>query len=134
VFYFSIHQSPWYPGTGSREEIGEGPGKGFTLNYPLPAGTGRPEIFAAFGGELLPAMESFKPELVIISAGFDSRQQDPLGDFKLADEDFADLTRMMADLAGRHAGGRLVSILEGGYYLPGLASAAAAHVQALIES
>lgn len=133
VFFFGIHQDPFYPGTGARAETGEGPGLGTTLNCPFPAGAGRREILGAFQDELLPAMESFRPELVLISAGFDSRAGDPLGNFRLTDEDFEELTRLLLDLARRHAGDRLVSILEGGYHLPGLASAAAAHVQVLID-
>ena len=132
VFFFSTHQSPWYPGTGRADETGSGAGQGTTLNCPLPAFSGRKEIFACFEEKLLPAMEKFRPEFVLISAGFDSRAEDPLGHFLLADEDFADLTRFVAGIAERHAGGRIVSLLEGGYNLRGLASAATAHVQALI--
>ena len=132
VFFFSTHQSPWYPGTGRAEETGAGAGKGTTLNCPLPAFSGRKEIFACFEEKLLPAMEKFRPELVLISAGFDSRMEDPLGHFLLTDEDFADLTRMVLKIAKQHAGGRVVSMLEGGYNLRGLASAATAHVAALI--
>jgi acetoin utilization deacetylase AcuC-like enzyme len=131
VFYFSTHQAPHYPGTGAATERGRGPGQGTTLNCPLRAGAGRAEIFAAFEGQLLPAMETFRPELVLLSAGFDSRTDDPLGDFRLQDEDFADLTAIVAQLAQKHAGGRLVSLLEGGYNLAGLASAAVAHLRAL---
>ncbi|MCX5647836.1 MAG: histone deacetylase [Planctomycetota bacterium] len=135
VFYFSTHQWPWYPGTGSPKEIGEGKGTGTTLNCPFPAGAGRKEIVEqAFRGKLLPAAERFKPDLVLISAGFDSRAGDPLGGFRLADEDFADLTLLALQVARSHAGGRLVSVLEGGYSLDGLASASAAHVQALTEA
>jgi len=135
VFYFSTHQWPWYPGTGSPHETGAGKGAGTTLNCPFPAGAGREEIVEeAFRGRLLPAADRFKPDLVLISAGFDSRAGDPLGGFRLADEDFADLTRLMMEVACTHAGGRLVSVLEGGYALDGLASASAAHVQALTEA
>ena len=134
VFYFSTHQWPWYPGTGSAEETGAGEGRGTTLNCPFPAGAGREEIVEeAFRGRLLPAAERFKPDLVLISAGFDSRAGDPLGGFRLADEDFADLTLLALQVARAHAGGRLVSVLEGGYALDGLASACAAHVRALAE-
>ena len=133
VFFFSTHQSPWYPGTGRADETGEGKGRGATLNCPLPAGTGRAEIVACFERELVPAMEKFRPELVLISAGFDSRAGDPLGQFLLADADFADLTRIVRGIAKNHAGGRVVSLLEGGYSLAGLASAASAHVAAMME-
>ncbi len=130
VFFFSTHQSPWYPGTGSSQETGDGPGAGTTLNRPLPAGSGRKEVLGAFR-ELVPALEKFHPELVMISTGFDSRRDDPLGQFLLDDTDFTDLTTMMLEVADKYAEGRVVSVLEGGYNLSGLASAATAHVNAL---
>lgn len=132
IFFFSVHQSPWYPGTGSAAETGAGEGQGATLNCPLPAGSGREEIFACFEKKLLPAMDKFRPEFVLISAGFDSRAGDPLGQFRLTDTDFADLTKIARGIADRSAQGRVVSMLEGGYNLAGLASAATAHVQALL--
>ena len=131
VFFFSTHQSPWYPGTGDPNETGEGRGRGCTLNCPFSAGAGREEILGVFQERLLHAADQFKPDLVLISAGFDSRFGDPLGRFTLSDRDFADLTQVMLEIADKHAGGRLVSVLEGGYDLAGLASAATAHVQAL---
>jgi acetoin utilization deacetylase AcuC-like enzyme len=134
VFFFSTHQSPWYPGTGRASETGEGEGKGTTLNCPLPAGSGRAEIFECFEERLVPALEKFRPELLIISAGFDSRAGDPLGQFRLTDQDFSDLTRLVRGIADKHARGRVVSVLEGGYNLAGLASAASAHVAALMEA
>jgi acetoin utilization deacetylase AcuC-like enzyme len=132
VFFFSTHQWPWYPGTGPASETGNAAGKGTTMNRPFPAGSG-PQIMNAFKEDLRRAADAFKPDLVLISAGFDSRAGDPLGDFTLFDADFAGLTRLMLDIAGEHANGRLVSVLEGGYNLSGLASAAAAHVTALVE-
>jgi acetoin utilization deacetylase AcuC-like enzyme len=131
VFFFSSHQAPWYPGTGARDETGFGKGRGTTMNRPLPAGTGMKEIRAVFTDDLLPALDAFKPELVLISAGFDSRLGDPLGHFTLADEDFAELTKLLCALAGRHAEGRVLSVLEGGYNLRGLGTAASAHYAAL---
>ena len=131
VFFFSTHQSPWYPGTGRADETGEGAGKGTTLNCPLPAHSGRAEIFGCFERKLVPAMEKFRPELVLISAGFDSRAGDPLGQFLLTDADFADLTHIVRGIADKSAQGRVVSLVEGGYSLTGLASAATAHVAAL---
>jgi acetoin utilization deacetylase AcuC-like enzyme len=131
VFFFSSHQWPLYPGTGRADETGESSGKGTTMNFPLPAGSGRAEVLGAVRESLAPAMEEFRPDLVLISAGFDSRIGDLLGRFTLTDEDFTDLTRTAMEIADRHAGGRLVSLLEGGYALPGLASAAAAHVGTL---
>lgn len=101
------------------------------MNFPLPAGSGRPEIFGAVQNHLIPAVDRFRPGLVLISAGFDSREGDLLGQFTLTDQDFVDLTRIVMEMADRHADGRVVSLLEGGYNLSGLASAAAAHVAAL---
>ena len=131
VFFFSIHQSPWYPGTGAASEIGSGAGRGTTLNCPLLASAGRAEVLSAFEEKLIPAMQSFQPELVLVSAGFDSRGGDPLGRLRLTDEDFADLTTLLRSVADRYAQGRLISILEGGYSLPGLESAVRSHVAAL---
>jgi acetoin utilization deacetylase AcuC-like enzyme len=131
VFFFSTHQHPWYPGTGSASETGAGRGKDTTLNCPLPAGSGRDAIVGAFESKLAPAMERFKPELILLSAGFDSRVGDPLGQFLLSDEDFAELTKLMLGLADQYAGGRLVSVLEGGYSLTGLAAGVRSHASAL---
>jgi len=131
VFFFSSHQWPLYPGTGRADETGEGAGQGTTMNFPFPAGAGRLEILGAVQNSLVPAMEHFRPSLVLISAGFDSRIGDLLGRFTLTDQDFADLTLAVMQIADRHAKGRVISLLEGGYSLAGLASAAAAHVSEL---
>jgi acetoin utilization deacetylase AcuC-like enzyme len=131
VFFFSTHQSPWYPGTGAHDETGEDAGVGTTLNCPFHAGAGHAEIVGAFRRKLLPAAELFRPDFVILSAGFDSRHDDPLGRFLLKDGDFVELTSLMMEIAGRWAGSRLLSVLEGGYNLHGLAAAASAHVKAL---
>jgi len=133
VFFFSTHQSPWYPFTGAGDETGEDRGKGCTLNCPFPAGSGRTEIVGAFREQLRRSADAFRPDLVLVSAGFDSRMADPLGRFTLADADFAELTGVLLEIAGEYAGGRLVSVLEGGYNLNGLGSAAAAHVKALLS-
>ncbi len=131
VLFFSTHQSPWYPGTGAASETGEGKGSGCTINCPLPAGTGGGVVKGAFKEQLMPAVASFSPDLILLSAGFDSRMDDPLGHFCLTDEDFGELTDMMTDIAEKYCDGRLVSLLEGGYNLDGLARAAEAHVRAL---
>jgi acetoin utilization deacetylase AcuC-like enzyme len=128
VLFFDTHQQPWYPGTGSAAETGEGKGRGLMMNRPFPAGAGRNEILGAFRTELVPAADRFRPELVMISAGFDSRAGDPLGRFTLTDSDFAELTTVVAEIARQHARGRVVSVLEGGYSLDGLARAVEAHV------
>jgi acetoin utilization deacetylase AcuC-like enzyme len=131
VFYFSTHQWPLYPGTGRADETGAGAAKGTKMNFPFPAGSGRKEILGAIEHSLIPAAAHFRPDLILISAGFDSRVGDLLGSFTLTDGDFADMTGVVLEMAGHHAAGRVVSVLEGGYALPGLASAALAHVQAL---
>ncbi len=131
VFYFSTHQWPLYPGTGAAAQTGDGPGRGTTLNCPFARGATGTDIVGAFRDKLVPAMRSFRPDFVLISAGFDSRQGDPLGGFALTDADFTTLTRIMRELAHTYARDRLVSVLEGGYNLDGLATAAGAHVRAL---
>lgn len=133
VLFASTHQDPWYPFTGHAEETGAGKGKGSTMNFPLPAGTGMQAFTEAFETRLLPAIATFKPDLIMISAGFDSRVDDPLGKFKLTDADFVTLTKHLMKAAEEHCQGRLVSVLEGGYHLSGLASAVTAHVGALVE-
>ena len=132
VFFFSTHQWPLYPGTGRADETGEGAGAGTTMNFPFPAGSGRAEILGAVENALIPAADRFRPDLLLISAGFDSRIGDLLGNFTLTDEDFSDLTRRVMEMADHHASGRVISVLEGGYNLEGLAKAAAAHASALM--
>jgi acetoin utilization deacetylase AcuC-like enzyme len=134
VLFFSTHQWPLYPGTGRRTETGMGAGAGLTINCPLGAGAGRALVLGAMREELEPAAARFRPELVMISAGFDSRAGDPLGGFLLKDEDFAEMTRLVMGIAERHARGRVISVLEGGYGLAVLGGAAAAHVGALMGS
>lgn len=133
VFFFSTHQYPWYPGTGDRTERGQGVAKGTTLNCPYPAGTTGDEILDAFRKEAVPAADFFQPELVLISAGFDAHERDPLGQFTLHAEHFSELTKIAMDIAERHAGGRVVSVLEGGYELLALASSTRAHVETLVS-
>ena len=133
VLYFSIHQSPFYPHTGTRQETG-GPGaERSTINCPLPAGSDRSDIFPCFTEDLAPALEKFKPEWIIISAGFDSRKGDPLGQFQLTDQDFIELTQMVMNWAHHYCDDHVISLLEGGYSLEGLASVVPLHVQTLLE-
>ncbi len=134
VFFMSTHQSPWYPWTGKRKDTGEGKGKGFTMNRPFPAGAGNKEIIGAFKNDLLPAAKKFKPDLTLISAGFDSRIGDPLGGFRIDDKGFRDLTKIMLEVANIAGDGKLVSILEGGYNLKGLASAVYTHIDELSKA
>lgn len=127
VFYISLHQYPFYPGTGARSERGVGEGEGFTLNIPLPAGTGEERYLEAFQREILPALDEFKPNLLMISAGFDAHKDDPLGGMRLTEESFAKMTHLVRDIAP------VVSVLEGGYNLEALARSAAAHIARMLR-
>ncbi len=129
VLYCSTHQMPLYPGTGAKNETGVGN----IVNAPLHAGADGEAFRAAFESRILPALEGFRPDLVIISAGFDAHHLDPLGGLDLVEDDFDWATGRLMDLAERHAAGRLVSILEGGYDLQGLAQSASAHVARLMK-
>ena len=129
LFYGSTHQMPLYPGTGSRQETGVGN----IFNAPLRAGDGGEQFRQAMGAVILPALDTFGPEFVIVSAGFDAHHRDPLGSLQLAEEDFAWVTLRIMEAADKHAGGRVVSVLEGGYDLQGLAASAGIHVQALMH-
>ena len=132
VFYISTHQWPHYPGTGAAGETGAGAGAGRNLNYPLPAGAGDREVLAAIDKALEKA-EAFKPDLVLISAGFDGHRDDPLAGFALTEGGYAEITRCIRRFAEKHASGRVVSVLEGGYDLGALGRSAVAHVRALCE-
>jgi acetoin utilization deacetylase AcuC-like enzyme len=127
VLYVSSHQMPLYPGTGYSAETGVGN----ILNLPLPPGSGSMEFRSAWSSSGLPALERFKPEMIIISAGFDAHARDPLAQLELQDEDYGWITAEICAYAQADCGGRVVSILEGGYDLDALASASAAHVKAL---
>ncbi|MGB0743760.1 MAG: histone deacetylase [Opitutales bacterium] len=132
VLTFSTHALYAFPGSGAADKKGKGAGKGYNINVPLPRGAGDAEILQAFQKELLPAAEKFAPDLVLISAGFDGRHDDPLGDFMIGDEAFARLTAMVMRIAEKSCGSKIVSLLEGGYNTEGLALAVEAHIQALI--
>ncbi|MEM7524769.1 MAG: histone deacetylase family protein [Pseudomonadota bacterium] len=129
VLFASSHQSPLYPGSGAEHETGAGN----IHNATLPPMSGGAAFRAAWRDRLLPAIDAHAPELLIISAGFDAHARDPLANLMLSDDDFAWITGELCDLAARHCGGRVVSTLEGGYDLEGLASATAAHCQVLKE-
>ncbi len=128
VFYASTHQMPLYPGTGAAQETGAGN----ILNVPLHAGDGSEHFREAFTSRILPALDRFQPELIIISAGFDAHHRDPLGGLRLTEGDFDWATGQLMAVADRHSGGRLVSVLEGGYDLTALATSSAAHVKRLM--
>jgi acetoin utilization deacetylase AcuC-like enzyme len=131
VYFFSSHQYPWYPGTGTRGEKGTGRGLGYTLNLPLRAATPAVEQKRAFESALEDMAASFSPDLIIISAGFDSHIGDPLGQLLLNDKDFVDMTRAVKDWAASSCNGRIVSCLEGGYNLETLGETVRAHVEEL---
>jgi acetoin utilization deacetylase AcuC-like enzyme len=131
VAFLSIHRYPFYPGTGAKDETGSGPGLGHTLNIPLPHGTPRSAYHAAFRAGLNRLADRMKPELVLISAGFDAHAEDPVGDLGLEVEDFETLTTEIVKVAETHAQGRILSVLEGGYNVPILAACVATHLHAL---
>jgi acetoin utilization deacetylase AcuC-like enzyme len=133
VYFFSSHQYPWYPGTGTRGETGVGRGLGYTINLPLRAATPADEQKRAFDSALEEMSSKFNPDLIIISAGFDSHRDDPLGQLLLSDQDFIDMTRAVKQWAASSCDGRLVSCLEGGYNLETLGETVRAHVQELSD-
>ena len=127
VFYISLHQYPWYPGTGAREEIGVGPGKGYTMNFPMAAGTEGDAYLQAFTNEIVPAIRKFDPGLLIVSAGFDAHRDDPLAGIRLTEQTFGTLTQLITGIAP------IVSVLEGGYHLDATARSVENHLRALTE-
>lgn len=131
VFYISLHQYPFYPGTGAFSETGTGRGRGATLNCPMPAGKGDEDYRRAFEEIILPAIEKFKPQAVLISAGFDAHAADPLASMNLSTEFYGWMTAQMMEAAHRFAGGRLISLLEGGYNLKVLPACIAVHLAGL---
>jgi len=131
VLYFSVHQWPLYPGTGARSERGRGPGLGATVNCPLPPGSGDTEFLATLEGDLTSAAEAFRPEFVIVSAGFDAHAADPLGGLRVTTGGYVAATRIVRGIAERHAAGRLVSVLEGGYDLDALGASVVAHLETM---
>jgi acetoin utilization deacetylase AcuC-like enzyme len=134
ILFFSTHQYPHYPGTGRATEKGIGAGEGFTINVPMEAGDGDDEYHAVFMKVLLPAADAFKPDFVIISAGFDAHRDDPLASMGLTEAGYSDLSGLVVGIAKRHAQGRLLSALEGGYHLASLAASVDAHLKALLAA
>ena len=133
VLYFSVHQYPFYPGTGSQEEEGSGKGLHTNINVPLPAGSGDECFVKAFEEKLVPAASSFAPDFVLVSAGFDAHEGDLLGGMRVTDRGFAKLTQIVKKIAEKFCAGRLVSVLEGGYCLEGLAASVEAHIRILMQ-
>ena len=134
VFFFSIHQSPLYPGTGAANQTGSGAAIGTTLNAPIPAGSDIATYVETFEKALKPALLNFSPDFILISAGFDAHRLDPLAAINLTGEGFATLTSIVLDIAAETAEGRVVSTLEGGYSLRGLSESVVAHVEQLVKS
>ena len=133
VFYFSVHQYPFYPGTGAASEKGTGKGLNFTLNVPLPAGCGDAEYQKVFEEKLRPAALNFKPDFILISSGFDAQVNDPIGGMSVTPEGFTSLTRIVMDIARKCCSDRIVSVLEGGYNLEQLAASTAAHIRTMMK-
>ena len=131
LFYASTHQSPLYPGTGGRGETGAA---GNVVNVPLRPMSGSREFRSGVTRDILPALDAFRPELLLISAGFDAHRSDPLAQLMLDESDYVWVTEQLLDLAREHAAGRVVSTLEGGYDLPALGASAAAHVRTLMAA
>jgi acetoin utilization deacetylase AcuC-like enzyme/formylglycine-generating enzyme required for sulfatase activity len=133
VMYFSVHQYPFYPGTGTESETGKGPAVGTKINVPLPAGSGDEDVLQAFERKLKPAADAFGPDFVFVSAGFDAHEDDTLGGLRVTTGCFGKLTRIVKDIAEQSCHGRLVSVLEGGYGLNGLASSVETHLRVLMD-
>ena len=131
VLYFSVHHYPFYPGSGAKEETGAGAGADRTANAPLPAGADDEDFQRALREVLTPAADEFAPDLVLVSAGFDAHHSDPIGGMNMTADGYAQLTRLVVDIAERHCEGRTVSALEGGYSLSGLAESVEAHLRAM---
>ena len=130
VYFVSLHQNPrtCYPGSGYEWEIGVGAGRGFTMNVPVDPGAGDEEYYAAFDSRVMPALEEFRPEVLLVSAGFDGHRDDPLAQIELSDEAYEQMTRRLVGLAERHCAGRIVSVLEGGYNLGALGRGVVRHL------
>jgi acetoin utilization deacetylase AcuC-like enzyme len=133
VLYVSSHQYPFYPGTGDSIEIGQGSGAGFTVNIPLPAGTTTADYEAVYASVVVPIVLQFCPELILVSAGFDAHEDDPLGGMSVSTAGFGRLTAMLAVAADVTCEGRLVVVTEGGYSLPALASSLGSVIDALSD-
>jgi acetoin utilization deacetylase AcuC-like enzyme len=136
IFFCSIHEDPrtMYPGTGYSSERGVGAGEGATLNVPMIAHSGDNDYKAAFESKILPAVDAFKPEFLLISAGFDAHRKDPLAHMRLSTEIFGWMTQQVMELAAKHCAGRLLSVLEGGYNLIALADSVELHVKELTHA
>jgi acetoin utilization deacetylase AcuC-like enzyme len=133
VFYYSMHQYPFFPGSGSSHEVGTGIGTGYTLNRPLPGGSGDSTYIAAFEKDLADIEKQFKADLVLISAGFDAHRDDPLAGMLISEEVYWKFTEMVSRYAWRYSQGKILSILEGGYNLTALGNSVIAHLDSMIK-
>jgi acetoin utilization deacetylase AcuC-like enzyme len=131
VGFLSIHRYPFYPGSGASDETGSGRGLGSTRNVPMPFGVSRPEYLAAFRSALEEMADRMRPELILVSAGFDAHAEDPVGNLGLEEDDFVAMTEAVLSVADTHASGRIVSVLEGGYNVSRLTGCVTAHLEAL---
>ena len=131
VFYASMHRFPFYPGTGASDEIGEGQGRGFTLNLPMNAGEGDAAYLRKVEDEIVRVIDDYAPQAILLSSGFDAHRRDPLGGMNVTEQAYGELTRRIVECAERHSGGRVLSLFEGGYDMEGIASSVAEHVTAL---
>ncbi len=120
VLFISLHQYPHYPGTGRKNETGKGKGKGYTVNFPMKSGSNDDDYNKHFQNEIIPLAQDFKPEFVLISAGYDAHKRDPLSGIRLSSEAFTSFTKIMMDIADKHCGGKIIGFLEGGYDYTGL--------------
>jgi acetoin utilization deacetylase AcuC-like enzyme len=133
ILYFSTHQYPYYPGTGALQEIGRGPGEGYTINVPLSEGAGDADFVKIFRKILQPVALEFKPELILLSAGFDIYFQDPLGGMRVRPEGFAAMARILLNIAETCCQGRFVAVLEGGYHIAGLTRSVKAVLEEMLD-
>lgn len=131
VYYASIHRYPFYPGTGAANEVGVGPGRGFTMNIPMASGEGDRSYLHAVEERIVKVIDEYEPNVILISAGFDAHRRDPLGGMRVTEGAYGEITRRIIEAAGRHCDGRVLSLLEGGYDMEGLAASVAEHVAAL---
>ena len=134
VLFISTHQFPYYPGTGAVTEVGLNAGEGYTLNIPLPAGCGDAEYMRVFYDVVIPAAKEFKPEWILVSAGFDPHRRDPLGGMEVTEAGFTGMARLLLELADQYAGGKIAFLLEGGYDLAALRKSVAAVLEAMQQN
>ena len=132
VFYASMHRFPFYPGTGAANEIGEGEGRGCTLNIPFAGGLGDAAYLRGVEDVIVRAIDDYQPQAILLSSGFDAHRRDPLGGMRVTEQAYGEITRRIVEAATRHSGGRVLSLLEGGYDMEGLAASVAEHVTALM--